>query len=88
MISFPYISKGDLSSLRIGEEHPFAKAVELMNPLVEEYRFLRTSVVTGLLKALVNNRKHGNRGVKAFESARNFYRIDPSETQVSGFGII
>ncbi len=76
VISFPFISNFDLERFNIKNTHPFSAAVELLNPLVEEQRQLRTSVVFGLLKALVTNRKHGVKGVRLFEAARNFYRFD------------
>ncbi|SMF78800.1 phenylalanine--tRNA ligase subunit beta [Pseudobacteriovorax antillogorgiicola] len=76
IISFPFISTDDLKRFNVPEKHPFHQTVALANPLVEEQSFLRTSHCFSLVKALVENRRHGIKGSRLFESARNFYKID------------
>lgn len=75
IISFPFIGPQDLEKFLIPASHPYAQVVELANPLVEEQRYLRTSLSQSLLKALVENRRHGIVGSRLFECARNFYEF-------------
>ncbi|MFW7380375.1 MAG: phenylalanine--tRNA ligase subunit beta [Oligoflexus sp.] len=75
IISFPFIGPLDLEKFQIPQDHPYRQVVELANPLVEEQRFLRTSLSQSLLKALLENRRHGIVGSRIFECARNFYEF-------------
>lgn len=76
VITFPFISDRDLDQFNIPGDHPFRKTVHLQNPLVEDQNQLRTSISFGLVKALVDNRRHGIKGSRLFESARSFYRME------------
>ena len=75
IISFPFTSQQDFEKAGIGEEHPFSKAVELHNPLVEDYKFMRTSLAINLVQKLKDNQRHGTYGGKLFELGRSFHLL-------------
>lgn len=58
----PFLAPGDLMAAGLAEE-----GVTLTNPLVAEESVLRTSLLPGLLKALVYNQSYRNEAVRLFE---------------------
>ncbi len=81
VITFPFMSGEDFAALGIDAEHPLAATVKLANPLVEHEKHLRSIVLTGLIKSLLENRRHGIQGAQLFEAARSFHepRALPTE---------
>ncbi len=81
IISFPFMSVDDAKSLGLTTQHPLSASIRLANPLVEQHRLLRTTMIPGLLRAVYENRRHGVQGVQLFEAARTFHepRNLPSE---------
>lgn len=73
VITFPFMHNGDFSKLGIKAEHPLAAAVKLANPLVEQHSHLRSTLIPGLIACVLENRRHGQVGVKLFEAARSFH---------------
>ena len=73
IISFPFISPKDLNHFNLSEAHPLRSCVKIANPLVEDQSLLHSSLSFVLLKALTNNRKHGDYGTRLFEVAKCFY---------------
>ncbi len=55
-----------------------AAVVEVLNPLNEDRRVLRTSLLPGLLEAVVRARRHGERAVRLFSVANVFLAPDPA----------
>lgn len=50
-ISYPYLSQKDIEALKIQSKN----LLEVVNPLQEEYKYLRTSLIPGLIKAIAKN---------------------------------
>lgn len=71
-ISFPFQSATDFNKLRIDETHALAAAVKVINPLSEDSNLLQTTLLPGLLKAAMNNERHGRTSVKLFEFGRGY----------------
>jgi phenylalanyl-tRNA synthetase beta chain len=57
-----------------------AHAVEVANPLVEAERFLRTSMVAGLVRAVLHNVDRRQSDVRLFEVGSVFHRPDEGHT--------
>ncbi|MBI4349136.1 MAG: phenylalanine--tRNA ligase subunit beta [Elusimicrobia bacterium] len=51
-----------------------SKAVEVLNPLSEDWAYLRPTLVVGLLKAAAHNFRRGARGVRLFELGRVYHQ--------------
>ncbi len=73
IISFPFMSTEDAAGLGLTAQHPLHACITLANPLVEQHRLLRSTLVPGLLRAVYENRRHGVQGVQLFEAARSFH---------------
>ncbi len=72
-ISFPFMGVQDIERLGITAEHPLHATVNLVNPLVEYHRFMRSTMIVGLIQALLQNRRNGLKGTRLFELARTFH---------------
>ncbi len=53
--------------LRIPEDSPLRKAVEISNPLGEDYSIMRTIPLNGMLTSLAFNYNHRNKDVRLYE---------------------
>ena len=65
-----FMSARDLDALQVEADNPARNAVELMNPMTEEERWLRTTLLPGLMRSSSRNLAHGAPGVALFEIAR------------------
>lgn len=60
------VAHSTVSEKQLAELHAPAAVVSLQNPLSEDRRVLRTSLLPGLLDAVVRARRHGERSVRLF----------------------
>lgn len=72
-ISFPFWSDQDAAKLRLPDSHPFKPTLPLANPISDDARWMQTTLVNGLLKAVSSNRRHGVKGSRLFELGRGYY---------------
>ena len=80
-----FMSARDLEALHVEADNPARNAVELMNPMTEDERWLRTTLLPGLLRSASRNLAHGTSGAALFEIARVYEPIGetlPSERLV------
>lgn len=69
MITFSFMHKDSLAKLMIPEGDARYKAVQILNPISEEYPVMRTTLVPSILDAAVHNRAQKNHDIWAFETA-------------------
>ena len=69
MITFSFMHKDNLAKLMIPEGDARYKAVQILNPISEEYPVMRTTLVPSILDAAVRNRAQKNHDIWAFETA-------------------
>jgi phenylalanyl-tRNA synthetase beta chain len=72
---YSFASSTDLALMR----HRDDQGILVANPLAVDQRFLRTSLIPGLVNAVAHNFAHGSHGVALFEVGRVFERGDPVE---------
>ena len=66
-----------------------AQRVAVQNPLTEDTRYLRNSLVPGLVKSAKRNFNHGNRQVRLFELGKSYLkRPDGTPTECTTLGIL
>ncbi len=78
--NYSFLGKKDIDGVSLNEEDHF----ELQNPLNEEFKFLRTSMLSGLLKNVYQNLKQKD-NFKLFELARVYLKKDenlPDEKKI------
>ncbi len=76
VLSYPFIGDRDLDGLLLPADDPRRTAVRLTNPISEDEPLLRTTLLPGLLKALVRNVGRGFADVALFETGL-VYRPEP-----------
>ncbi len=59
VLSFPFVAAKDFDALELSADDPRRRAVALVNPLSEDEPLLRTTLLPGLIRALVRNLGRG-----------------------------
>jgi len=65
-----FMGAGALDGLGLSQDDPVRAAVQLVNPMNEDERRLRTTLLPGLLRSSARNLAHGAPGAALFELAR------------------
>ncbi|MEX1286673.1 MAG: phenylalanine--tRNA ligase subunit beta [Acidimicrobiia bacterium] len=78
-LTFSFHGPRALADLGLGPDDPRRNAIEVRNPLREEERLLRTTLLPGLLDAARFNVNHGLSDVALFEIGRVFSADDSRE---------
>ena len=72
-MNYSFESPKVFSKLRLSEDSEYRKAIEILNPLGEDFSIMRTLPLGGLLQSLSTNYNRRNKAVKLYEFA-NVYR--------------
>jgi phenylalanyl-tRNA synthetase beta chain len=72
-----FMSPRELDALRLADDHPARRAVVVANPMSEDEKLLRTTLLPGLLRAAEHNLARASGGAALFEVAR-VYEPDPA----------
>ena len=80
VITFPFVKPSDYQKMRVMAPHPLASAVELRNPLADDDRLMRTTMIPGLINSVTRNRNHLAEGVRLFECGRGYFDMKGAET--------
>ncbi len=72
-VSFAFTNEETFDKLQIPADSELRRAVPIMNPLTEEYRLLRTTLVGSILENAARNFSRKNEDVKLFEIAPVFF---------------
>jgi phenylalanyl-tRNA synthetase beta chain len=67
VINYSFFNRAQLDKLYLAAEDARLKAIPLANPITDDFTFLRTSLVPGLLNTLSYNIAHSNEDVSLFE---------------------
>lgn len=66
-MTYSFESPKVFDKLRIPEDSPLRKTVEIMNPLGEDYSIMRTTSLNGMLTSLATNYNRRNKNVRLYE---------------------
>lgn len=66
-ITYSFISPRLFDRVNVGEDHPWRQAIELANPISEEHRVMRTTLLPSLLQAVGTNFRRQVNDVRLFE---------------------
>lgn len=90
-VTFSFMDKGILSALGYPEGDKVFEAIPIINPISDEYPYVRTSLLPGLVKALKYNLAQKNDQTALFESGTVFHpkalpltELPAEEMQISG----
>jgi len=74
VVNYSFINPANLDKLGVPQGHPWRRAVMLMNPLSEEQKMMRTTVLPSMINRAVYNIRQQNRDLRLFEMGKT-YRI-------------
>ncbi|MHA7305797.1 phenylalanine--tRNA ligase subunit beta [Arthrobacter sp. TMN-49] len=72
ILAYPFVSKASNDTFGVADAGAVRAAVKLANPLSEEFGFLRTSILPGLLEIAKRNHSRGFHDLALFESGLVF----------------
>lgn len=72
ILAYPFVSKASNDTFGVAEAGAARSAVKLANPLSEEFGYLRTSVLPGLIEIAKRNHSRGFHDLALFESGLVF----------------
>ncbi len=88
-INFSFMGERDLDMLKIPDGDDRKRFTRIMNPLRNEDSYMRTTLISSLLRNIQHNLSHGNRDLRLFEISRvyvgdrAFYKeIDPEDAKL------
>ncbi len=73
IVTYSFVSPGDLARLHPDDQHPLRRAAAIMNPLTEAQSVMRTSLIPGLLNTLAYNLNRQVTDLALFEIGTAFY---------------
>ncbi len=74
--NYSFISYDELDAIEIPQNHSLRNVVELGNPLNEDYKILRSTLIPSLLKNIRHNINRNNEEVEIFELSRAFTSVE------------
>ena len=69
---YSFFSRADLDLLRLPQEAEERRAIEIMNPINQDYLLMRTTLAASMLNAIARNEKQGTLEGRLFEVAKVF----------------
>jgi phenylalanyl-tRNA synthetase beta chain len=72
VLNYSFISQESLNMLGLSEADPRRNPIRVLNPLSEDQRVMRTTLVPGLLQTARHNFDHGNDDLRMFELSKVF----------------
>jgi phenylalanyl-tRNA synthetase beta chain len=76
IIPYSFINPDHWARLQVAEGHPWRDAAEILNPLSEDQRIMRTVMLPSLLDTAVGNLNRRNRNLRLFEIGK-IYKKHP-----------
>ena len=88
VINYTFVSEEWIKRLRLDSEGGYRNAVRILNPINEDFAYLRTSSLPLMVKNVLNNINHGIKDIAIFEITKVFKDIGegrlPEEKTVLG----
>ena len=79
VMNYSFISMDDFSGLGLGKEKDFKNYIEIMNPINEDFKIMRTMLLPSLINTAKNNINRNTRDVSIFEISKVFIEKKGSE---------
>lgn len=73
--TYGFLSEKDLEKSNISDELK-RTAIQIKNPLSEEYKLMRSSTIPSMMQILANNANKKNQDVRIFDISRNYKNIN------------
>ena len=79
VINYSFISMDDFSRLGLGKEKDFKDFIEIVNPINEDFKIMRTMLLPSLINTAKNNINRNTRDISIFEISKVFIEKKTSE---------
>jgi len=87
VINYSFISKGLFKKTRLLDDSKYSNHVKILNPINEDYKYMRTSLLPSLLKNVKDNIKYGYSDLGLFEVSKVFYKNKKGELPVEDLNL-
>ena len=72
VINYSFIGLDEFKESMLNREDDYKKYIEILNPINEDFRIMRTSLLTSLLRTVKNNINRNIKDIKIFEISKVF----------------
>jgi phenylalanyl-tRNA synthetase beta chain len=88
VMNYSFISEEWIIKLKLDQEDNYKNAVEIINPINEEFAYLRTTPMPSMIKNVLNNINHEIKDISIFEITKVYEKLHdsklPKETNLLG----
>jgi len=88
VINYTFVSEEWIKRLKLDTEDDYKSAVRILNPINEDFAYIRTSPLPLMVKNVMNNINHGIKDIAIFEITKTFKNLGenklPEERTVLG----
>ncbi len=74
VINYSFINAGEIKRYGLNLEEGYRENVEILNPINEDFKYLRTSLLPALMKNIKDNINHSIKDISIFEISKVFKR--------------
>ncbi len=76
VINYSFLSLKNFEKFKLGKEEEFNKLVKVINPINEDFQYLRPMLLPAMFKTLADNVKYKNTDLSIFEISKVFEKTD------------
>jgi phenylalanyl-tRNA synthetase beta chain len=91
VINYSFINAREIKKFRLNLENEYRDAVEILNPINEDFKYLRTSLLPAFMKNIKDNINHNIKDIRIFEISTIFKKRNSDDLlpyEISKLGII
>lgn len=86
--NYSFVSEQEYANLKLPSNHEWLKGIVIANPLSDEQKYLRTTLLAGLLRNLQYNFYRGQKDVQIFELGTVFTQAQPKPQEEVAVGVV
>ena len=72
VINYSFLSAGEIETFKLNLEEEYKDSVALLNPITEDFKFLRSMLLPSLMKNIKDNINHNIKDLRIFEISKVF----------------
>ncbi len=91
VINYSFINAREIKKFRLNLENEYRGAVEILNPINEDFKYLRTSLLPAFMKNIKDNINHNIKNIRIFEISKIFKKRNNDDLlpyEINKLGII
>lgn len=90
VINYSFLSAREIEVFKLNLEEEYKDSVAILNPINEDFKFLRSMILPSLMKNIKNNINHNIKDIGIFEISKVFRKKNPNNLplEINMLGII